>query len=94
MDRTCCLVGLWQQASEAMISRKDSRVCVTSNHRYTNLKPIGDGSYGFVCAADDTVRSNTGWQSNWLSDRSKSLHVRLSLRPLHILTYKQKCTRS
>ncbi|CAM9135905.1 unnamed protein product [Chrysoparadoxa australica] len=23
--------------------------------RYTNLKPIGDGSYGFVCSADDTL---------------------------------------
>ncbi|TFJ80936.1 hypothetical protein NSK_007579 [Nannochloropsis salina CCMP1776] len=23
--------------------------------RYTNLKPIGDGSYGFVCAADDSL---------------------------------------
>lgn len=24
--------------------------------RYTNLKPIGDGSYGFVCSAEDSVR--------------------------------------
>ncbi|CAM9543773.1 unnamed protein product [Hapterophycus canaliculatus] len=23
--------------------------------RYTNLKPIGDGSYGFVCSAEDSV---------------------------------------
>lgn len=23
--------------------------------RYTNLKPIGGGSYGFVCSADDSV---------------------------------------
>ncbi len=23
--------------------------------RYTNLKPVGDGSYGFVCAADDAL---------------------------------------
>lgn len=23
--------------------------------RYKNLKPIGDGSYGFVCSADDEV---------------------------------------
>jgi len=27
-------------------------------NRYTNLKPIGDGSYGFVCAADDSVRGS------------------------------------
>jgi len=27
------------------------------NYRYRNLKPVGDGSYGFVCAADDTVSS-------------------------------------
>ncbi|CAM9846176.1 unnamed protein product, partial [Discosporangium mesarthrocarpum] len=25
------------------------------NVRYTNLKPIGDGAYGFVCAADDQI---------------------------------------
>lgn len=24
--------------------------------RYTNLKACGDGSYGFVCSADDKVR--------------------------------------
>ena len=29
----------------------------SSFDRYTNLKPIGDGSYGFVCAADDSVRA-------------------------------------
>jgi mitogen-activated protein kinase 1/3 len=23
--------------------------------RYTNLRPIGGGSYGFVCSADDSV---------------------------------------
>jgi hypothetical protein len=23
--------------------------------RYTNLKACGDGSYGFVCSADDSV---------------------------------------
>jgi mitogen-activated protein kinase 1/3 len=23
--------------------------------RYTNLRPIGGGSYGFVCSADDTI---------------------------------------
>ena len=23
--------------------------------RYTNLKPIGGGSYGFVCSADDAL---------------------------------------
>jgi serine/threonine protein kinase len=25
--------------------------------RYKNLKPIGDGSYGFVCSADDAVEN-------------------------------------
>ena len=26
--------------------------------RYVNLKACGDGSYGFVCSADDTVSGN------------------------------------
>lgn len=28
--------------------------------RYKNLKPIGDGSYGFVCSADDEVSLHGG----------------------------------
>lgn len=33
-------------------------ICYSVAHllcRYKNLKPIGDGSYGFVCSADDEV---------------------------------------
>ncbi|CAM9900835.1 unnamed protein product, partial [Discosporangium mesarthrocarpum] len=31
------------------------RECFELDERYKNLKPIGDGSYGFVCSADDSI---------------------------------------
>jgi hypothetical protein len=41
------------------------------DERYTNLKPIGDGSYGFVCSAVDSV--------SFLSGSSVAFSLHLSL---------------
>jgi hypothetical protein len=47
-----CYVRQWHRYQRWSIGGRDDFYV---DRRYTNLRPIGDGSYGFVCAADDTT---------------------------------------
>mmetsp|Transcript_5536 Transcript_5536/g.7638 ORF Transcript_5536/g.7638 Transcript_5536/m.7638 type:complete len:383 (+) Transcript_5536:143-1291(+) len=45
-------IDLWEREYHTIsVGRERFEVDI----RYSNLKPIGDGSYGFVCSADDAV---------------------------------------
>jgi len=54
------ITGLWLATKDRLavpLKSPTRTIHFSSFDRYTNLKPIGDGSYGFVCAADDSVRA-------------------------------------
>jgi len=50
-------LGMWRLNAVAYVHFQVpvSRDVFFVDVRYTNLKPIGGGSYGFVCSADDAL---------------------------------------